>query len=78
MAPAAYFNTLAGRLGRRARCRSLADRIGQCFQIVGDSGLVGLADRKADHLPPARSGHPVSMPGAQVVAVRLDEGRQRP
>ena len=77
MAPAAYFNALASRLGRRARCRSLADRVGQRFQVVGHRGLVRLADREPYHLPAERSRHPVRVPGAQVIAVRLDEGRQR-
>ena len=78
MAPATHFDALTGRLGWRARRRSLANSISQGFQVVGHSSLVRLADRKPDHLPAAGSGHPVGVPGAQVIAVRLHEGCQRP
>jgi hypothetical protein len=75
MPTAAHFDTLASRLIRRPRRRSLADGVSEGFQVVGHGSLVRLADRKPHYLPAAGSGHPIRVPGAQVIAVRLHESR---
>ena len=78
MSAAAYLDSLAGGLRGRARRRGFADGVGQRLQIVCLSGLVNrLAEGETDHVPPTRSSHPVRMPGAQVIAMRLDERRER-
>jgi hypothetical protein len=77
MAAAADLDTLASRLVRRARRGSFADRVGQGLKVVGLRGLIGLAEWEPDDVPATRGGHPVSVPGTQVIAMRLDKGRQR-
>jgi len=77
MAAAADLDTLASRLVGRARRGSFTDRVGQRLEVVGLLGLFGLAEREPDDVPATRGGHPVSVPGTQVIAMRLDEGCKR-
>src|SRR6516225_2059925 len=79
MAAAADLDPLPDRLRRSARRCSLAYGVGERLQVVGLDRFVGrLADRKPDDIPATRRGHPVRVPCAQVVTMRLDKGRQRP
>jgi hypothetical protein len=74
---ASDLDPLAGGLVGSAGRRRLPHGVGQRLKIIGLGRLVGLTDRKPDYVPAPGRGHPVSVPGAQVVAVRLDEGGQR-
>jgi hypothetical protein len=76
MTATADLDALPGRLILAGR-RRLAHRVGERFKIIRWRFLLGLGQRQPDDIPPARRGHPVGVPGAQVVAVRFDEGRQR-
>jgi hypothetical protein len=78
VASAADLDALTRRLGWHARRRGLAYGVGERLQVVCVSRLVGrVPDRKPDDIPAARCRHPVGVPGAQVVTVRLDEGGER-
>ena len=79
MSPAAHFDALAGGLGRSPRRRRLAYGVRQGFQVIGRSRVfLRLADGEPNDIPAPRCGHPVGVTRAQVVAMGLDEGRQRP
>ena len=78
VAPPANLDTLASGLSRSARRRSLADGVGQGLQVISLGDFIRrLTDGEPDHVPAARGRHPVRMPGTQVIAMRLDEGRER-
>ena len=78
MAPAADLDALTCGLGRHAWRRRLTHGVGERLQVVRLDWLIGrVPDREPDDVPAARRRHPVGVPSAQVVAVRLDEGGER-
>jgi hypothetical protein len=83
MAPSA--NLHGGSLCVRRNCRvagprpgGLTDRVGQSQQIVMGRWWRHKVGREPDNLPAARGGEPLGVLGAQVVAMRLGVGGQRP
>jgi hypothetical protein len=71
----ADLDALPDRLRRTERPLGLTYRVSQRLEVVGYF-LFGRG-RQPDDFPAKRSRHAVGVPGAQVVAMRLDEGRQR-
>jgi hypothetical protein len=64
------------RAGRRRRAGGLADRLGQRDQIVRGRRRWGELTVVANQLPAAGGGEAASVRFAQVVRVRLGEGRE--
>ncbi len=77
MTATAYLDTLTRGLGRGARRGCLPYGVRERLEVVGLRRLIGLADGQPDDIPAARRRHPVRVPSAQVVAVRLDKCRKR-
>jgi predicted Zn-dependent protease with MMP-like domain len=75
VSPAPDLDTLAGGLGGSTRHSRLPNGVSERLQVV--ALLLGGEGRQPDNVPAARRGHPVGMPGTQVIAMRLDEGSQR-
>jgi len=73
----AHFNPLPYRLGRSRRPGRLTDGVGKRLKVVR-GGLLARRERKPDDVPAPRSGQPVRVRAAQVVAVRFDVGGKRP
>ena len=61
-------------LDPRSRLR-LHHRVRECFQVIGP--VLERLHGQSHHIPTTRRGEPASVFFAQVVAVRLDIGRQR-
>src|ERR1700761_7926688 len=80
VAAPAHLHALPDRLGPRRPLAlllgNLPYRVGQSLQVV-HALLHGVAGQP-DHVPAAGHGQPLSVLGAQVVAVRLDVSSQRP
>jgi Zincin-like metallopeptidase len=72
----ADLDTLPDRLDRSTWRRGLAHGVSERLKVVGGRFLAW-PERKPDDVPAERSGQPVSMCAAQVIAVRLDVGSQR-
>src|SRR4051812_6154787 len=65
------------RVARGLGTGRLADRVGEREQVVAGRAGVVEVDLVTDDLPAAGHGQPLRVELAQVVAVRLREGRQR-
>ena len=77
MTPAADLDPGPDRLWVERRLRGLPHGVRQRFEVVVGRCQRVRVRRKPDHLPAARRGEPLAVPGAQVVAVRLGVRRQR-
>ena len=77
MAAPADLDPLPDRLRLRARDRRFANGVGQCLEVVR-GGLLARRERQPDDVPSSGRGEAVRVRAAQVVAVRLDVGGQRP
>src|SRR5258708_12660451 len=73
----AALNPLPDRFGSGPRRRSLTDGVGQRLQVVR-RGLLARGQGQPHDVPPPRRREPVSVRAAQVVAVRLHIGGERP
>lgn len=76
MTTPADFYPLPDRFGRLSRRRGFAHGVSQRFQVVSDRFLAW-PQRQPDDIPASWRGKPVGVGTAEVVAVRLDVGRQR-
>ncbi len=76
MTAAAHFDPLPDGLFGGLRASGFPHRIRQCLQVVV-SGL-RLFHGQPDYFPSQRCGQPLGVRRTQVVAVRLDVGRERP
>src|SRR5258706_14533908 len=70
-------NPLSDRFGGGPRPRWLTDGVGQRLQVVR-CGLLARGQRQPHDVPAPRRREPVSVRAAQVVAVRLHVGGERP
>src|SRR5258708_16639102 len=73
----AALNPLPDRFGSGPRRRSLTDGVGQRLQVVR-RGLLARGQGQPHDVPAPRRREPVSVRAAQVVAVRLHVGGERP